>query len=236
MATSQVQPIASQSMENACTTSGVSQSASVHSMRCQVWRMTVPWQCSTSATQSRHWLLMTPCSRATSRKWPTAAACRGTELPPPEFVQTVVVDAEVVRDLVDDRDGDLVDDLRFGVAEVQQRSAVDRDGVRKRPRRVPTVALGQRDPLVEAEEAGFVGVAVLDQDDDVVERLRELRRDQVECVGDQLVKPLGAHLHSHRVTAPAVAAPATAVVAAPVAPARVAAGAVPVVAVAAVAP
>ncbi len=51
-------------------------------------------------------------------------------LTPAEFVQPVVVDAEVMRDLVDDRDGDLVDDLSFGVAEIQQCSAVDGDGVR----------------------------------------------------------------------------------------------------------
>jgi len=59
---------------------------------------------------------------------PTARRVGG--LTPTEFVQTVVVDAEVVRDLVDHRDRHLVDDLRLGVAELQQRLAVDRDGVR----------------------------------------------------------------------------------------------------------
>ena len=78
--------------------------------------MTVPWQCSSPARQSRH-----RCS------WPRvpreqthavhSAACRARGgSSPAEFVQPVVVDAEVVRDLVDHRDRDLVDDLVLGVA------------------------------------------------------------------------------------------------------------------------
>jgi hypothetical protein len=51
-------------------------------------------------------------------------------LRPAEFMQAVVVDAEVVGDLMDDRDRDLVDDLVLGIADVQQGFAVDRDGVR----------------------------------------------------------------------------------------------------------
>lgn len=49
---------------------------------------------------------------------------------PTEFVQPVVVDPEVVCDLVDHRHRDLLDDLVLGVADVEQRIAVDRDGVR----------------------------------------------------------------------------------------------------------
>ena len=48
---------------------------------------------------------------------------------PPKFVQPVVVDAEVVRDFVDHRHRDLLDDLVLGVADVEQRIAVDRNGV-----------------------------------------------------------------------------------------------------------
>ncbi|MDT5210803.1 MAG: hypothetical protein QOF67_3218 [Mycobacterium sp.] len=48
-------------------------------------------------------------------KAPISAACRGTlrlaQLAPTQFVQAVVVDAEVVGDFVDHRDRDLVDDL-----------------------------------------------------------------------------------------------------------------------------
>ena len=52
-------------------------------------------------------------------------------LGPAQFVQPVVVDAEVVGDLVHDGDLHFLDDLRVVVADVQQRVAVDRDGVRQ---------------------------------------------------------------------------------------------------------
>jgi hypothetical protein len=48
---------------------------------------------------------------------------------PAEFVQSLVVDAEVVRDLVDHRYHDLVDDLVGGLADVQKGVAIDRDRV-----------------------------------------------------------------------------------------------------------
>ena len=69
-------------------------------------------------------------------KCPETAACRGhlrllVGLSPAEFVQSVVVDAEVVGDLVDHRDRHLVDNFFLGVAALQQRLAVDRDGVRQ---------------------------------------------------------------------------------------------------------
>lgn len=51
---------------------------------------------------------------------------------PAQLVQALVVDAEVMGDLMDHRDGDLVDDLILRVAGVQQRLAVDRDGIRQR--------------------------------------------------------------------------------------------------------
>ena len=50
-------------------------------------------------------------------------------LRPAEFVQTVVVDAEVMGDLMDDGDRHLVDHLGLGLADVEQRLAVDRDRV-----------------------------------------------------------------------------------------------------------
>jgi len=53
------------------------------------------------------------------------AECSG----PAEFMQAVVVDAEMMADLVNDRDGHLVDDVVLGVTDVEQRLAVDRDGV-----------------------------------------------------------------------------------------------------------
>ena len=68
---------------------------------------------------------------------------RGWEVPPPlpvpgrivaglspaQFVQPVVVDAEVVGDLVHDGDLHFLDHLLVVVADVQQGVAVDRDGV-----------------------------------------------------------------------------------------------------------
>src|SRR3712207_3661088 len=92
---------------------------------------------------------------------------------PAELVQPVVVDAEVVRDLVDDGDRDLLDDLLGGRADVTDRLAVDHDPVGQRAAVLPA-ALGQRVALVEAQEVGFVGVAVLHQDDDVVHQRQQL--------------------------------------------------------------
>ena len=54
---------------------------------------------------------------------------------PAQFFQPVVVDAEMVGDFVDHRDRDLLDDLVVGFADIQQRLAVDRDGVRQRAAR-----------------------------------------------------------------------------------------------------
>ena len=50
---------------------------------------------------------------------------------PAEFVQPLVVDAEVMGDLVDDGHHHLLHDLGFGIADVEQRVAVDRDRVRQ---------------------------------------------------------------------------------------------------------
>jgi hypothetical protein len=61
---------------------------------------------------------------------PHADNLRLARLRPAEFVQTIVVDTEMVGDLVDDRDRDLVDDLILGLADVQQGVSVDGDGVR----------------------------------------------------------------------------------------------------------
>ncbi|OOK71254.1 hypothetical protein BZL29_5419 [Mycobacterium kansasii] len=62
------------------------------------------------------------------------------------------------------------------------------------------VALGQRDPLVQAQQVVVVGVAVGDQDDHVVHRGCQFGRDEVECVGNQFVEPLRVHPHRHGLT------------------------------------
>jgi hypothetical protein len=48
---------------------------------------------------------------------------------PSELVQPFVVDPEVVRNLVDHGHGHLVDHVALRLADVEQRAAVDRDGV-----------------------------------------------------------------------------------------------------------
>src|SRR3954447_26939820 len=106
---------------------------------------------------------------------------------PAQFVEAGVVDAEVVRDLVDDGDRDLLDHLVLGLADVADGLAVDHDPVGQRAAVLPA-ALGQRVALVQPQKVGLVLVAVLDQDDDVVEQRHELSRDLVEGVGDQLLE------------------------------------------------
>src|SRR5215218_10317712 len=94
-------------------------------------------------------------------------------LSPAELVQPVVVDAEVVRDLVDDGDRHLLDHLVLGLADVADGLAVDHDPVGQGAAVLPA-AVGQRIALVEAEQVRLLLVAVLHQDDDVVEQLHQL--------------------------------------------------------------
>ena len=60
---------------------------------------------------------------------PSRADPRLPRLCPAQFVQALVVDAEMMADLVNDRDGHLVDHVILGVTDVEKRLAVDRDGV-----------------------------------------------------------------------------------------------------------
>ena len=89
---------------------------------------------------------------------PQAAACRGICVAPgsapTQFVQPVVVDAEVMGDLVDHRDRDLLDDLSSSLADLEQRVAVDRDGVGQRPRR--TTSRARSTPCPDTGRAGRV--------------------------------------------------------------------------------
>ena len=62
----------------------------------------------------------------------------------------------------------LLDHVLLGLADVADGLAVDHDPVGQRPAVVPA-ALGQREALVEPEQVGLLVVAVLDQDDDVVQ-------------------------------------------------------------------
>src|SRR6202048_2985147 len=73
---------------------------------------------------------------------------------PTQFVKPLVVDAEMMRDLVDHRDRDFVDDLILVFADLEQRLAVDGDGVGQRAR-VPRITFGQCHTVIQAEQVGF---------------------------------------------------------------------------------
>ncbi len=84
-------------------------------------------------------------------------------------------------------------------ADVEQGVAIDRDRVGQRTG-VPGVAFGQRDALIQPQAVGLIRVAALDEHDDVVDRRGKVGRNQIQCVGHQLLKPLRAHPHGHRAT------------------------------------
>src|SRR4051794_30723516 len=105
-----------------------------------------------------------------------------------ELVQPLLVEAEAVRQLVGH--GDLYLAAQGGgvVAVVRlQRAAVDGDQRRQRARRV----LAQRGALVEAVEVLLAGrwIVLADHRDLVQVRLQP-RRQRVERLGDELLKPL----------------------------------------------
>lgn len=52
---------------------------------------------------------------------------------PAEFVQSIVVDAEVVSDFVDNSGDDLIDDIIFGVSGVQMWVTENHDPIRQYP-------------------------------------------------------------------------------------------------------
>ena len=83
-------------------------------------------------------------------------------------MEPVVVDAEVVAELVDDGDGDLLDELLTGVDDVLQRQPVDRDLIRQRAV-VFAGPLGERDPFVKPQDAGGIEVIVLGDNRDVID-------------------------------------------------------------------
>jgi hypothetical protein len=83
-----------------------------------------------------------------------------------------------VRELVQDGDPDLLAQLLGVLEALLERDTVDRDLVGEEPAHVP--AFGERYAVIEAEEIGILGVLVLDDDGDVLERPRDVRRELVE--------------------------------------------------------
>src|SRR3954451_7674871 len=127
-------------------------------------------------------------SACTSGSFGTRPLSRRSPSVGPELLEPLVGDAEVVRDLVDDRVPHLLDDVLQVAGPTAQGQPVDRDpvrqhsAVRRRPR-------GQRHALVETEQVGRAAV-VLDQDRDVAHHPPELRRDRVERLLDEAPKRL----------------------------------------------
>src|SRR6478736_9291522 len=115
---------------------------------------------------------------------------RGTHLPggvlPAEFGEAVVVDAEVVGDLVHHRPPDLVGDLLLGAADGADLQAVDGDPVGQYPG-VVRGALGERDALVEPEQAGRTRV-VLDDHRDVAHQPAEIFWQPVQRGDDHVLE------------------------------------------------
>src|SRR5450755_3282456 len=111
----------------------------------------------------------------------------------PQFVQPVVVDPEVMGNLVDDGLAHLGDDLLLGVAIGTQAGAVDHDPVGQDPG-VGRRPLGQRHADVEPEQV-WIGRHVLDEDRHVAHRLRELLRNAIQGLGDELFEALARDLH-----------------------------------------
>src|SRR5580700_5381119 len=98
----------------------------------------------------------------------------------------------MVGDLVDDGPTDLVGDLSFGAADGADRLAVDGDAVGQDPC-VLRRAAGERDALVEAEQAGRPRV-VLDRHRYVAHQTAEFGRQPVQRIGDHLFEPAGLDL------------------------------------------
>src|SRR6266568_10242 len=126
-------------------------------------------------------------SRSACRPSHRASSTATAELPcrsPAKFAEPFVVDAEVVRDLVDDGAAHLVGDLVLGAADRADLAAVDDDPVGQDPGVLGGPA-GQRDALVEAEQAARAR-AVLDGDRDVAHHRAKLLRQSIQRRGYHL--------------------------------------------------
>src|SRR5664280_1143335 len=114
---------------------------------------------------------------------------------PSELVQPVVIDAEVVRDLMHDRDGHLVQDLFAGRTHAKCWPPEDRDPVRQRTAGPAVISLGQGGAVIDTEQLRIARWwFVLNQEHHVVQEGEQLSRDVIECVPDGLVELLGGHL------------------------------------------
>src|SRR4051794_6080627 len=104
----------------------------------------------------------------------------------PELVEPVLVEAEVVRELVEDGNPYLLLELGGIGKRLDERQAEDANPVRQLAR--PVAALGQRHPLVEPEEVGIVGMLVLDRQLEVPDLCTQLRRQGRDRQPDMLLE------------------------------------------------
>jgi len=106
-----------------------------------------------------------------------------------ELAETVVGQAEVVADLVDDRDAHGVDHLGLGVAAGEDREPVDRDAIGHPAAEAVVLTPRERDPLVEAQQVAPRAV-VFDEHGHVVDQVPDGRRDAVEGLGHESLESL----------------------------------------------
>src|SRR5215217_1203899 len=152
------------------------------------------------------------CSLRPSRRGrPSAARCsrcrRGPNSPPPQLLQALLVEAEVVRDLVYHRDPDLLLQLLCGKIPLQ-RTTEDRDLIRQEPI-VSCASLSQRHTLIKPVESlsrppGYqrckVVWPVVHHDRHVVEKSRKLGGQPFERLLHQLVEIQGLLFHESHCT------------------------------------
>ncbi|MCW2527688.1 MAG: hypothetical protein JWM76_2548 [Pseudonocardiales bacterium] len=113
---------------------------------------------------------------------------------PAELVQAGVVDADVMTELVHNRNRDLLRQFVLIGAELHEGPAKQRDLIGQ-SERVVRVALGQRDAVIETEQSRLVRIPTSHSDHDVVEHSRDLIRQPIERIGNQLLETRLRHPH-----------------------------------------
>ena len=110
----------------------------------------------------------------------------GLPLPPSEFVEAIVVDAEVVGNLVHDGGNDFVHDVFVGVADSADCLSINEDAIRKFADAV-CLTFGERNAVVEPKHVGMVSV-VFDQKDHIVDQPKQVVGDEIDGLADQHFK------------------------------------------------
>ena len=116
----------------------------------------------------------------------TGAVVNSADSAPAELVETIVVDAQMMGQFVDDGHPDLVDEFVEIPGVVAECEPEQGDPIGQLEAAV-LVALGAGNALVEAEQVLGL-VLVFDQDHDVVEQVEDLVGQAVEGVADVLLE------------------------------------------------